>query len=417
MVDAGLDAVLDRDAVLDGDALLDGVLAAARSLAAEVDVNVLDATEATRLVVQCAEAERLLAAVRVLATRVLQDKAMWRREGFRSAAAWMASQTGTLVGAAIASMEMAEQLDDLPAVAEAFRAGRLSEAQARAIAEVASDVPDAQERLLEAAGKLTLQGLREECRRVRAAASVDEDARHRRVHRGRYLRSWMDKDGAVRVSARLTADEGARLLAEVDRRRDEMVVDAVKGRWFESLEAHRVDALVDLARPDSATAPGPESMVHVLVDHEALMRGHTVAGETCEIPGIGPIPVSLARRLSEDSILKVLLTKGVDIVAVAHGGRTIPAHLRTALEVRDPKCIVPRCDVRRRLEIDHTGNWARTRNTSLENSGRLCKWHHYQKTFLGYTYRGGPGTWQWIPPDDRDQDFTNLSKIIRIRRC
>jgi hypothetical protein len=404
MVDVGIDDVLDE------------VLAAARSLAAGVDVDALAALDAARLVVRCAEAERLLAAVRVLAARTLQDKALWRREGFRSAAAWMAAQTGTLVGPAIASLEMAEQLDDLPAVAEAFRAGQLSEAQARAIAEVASDMPHAQEQLLEAAGKLSLQGLREECRQVRAAGSVDEDTRHRRVHRGRYLRSWMDKDGAVRLSVRLTADEGARLLAEVDRRRDDMVVDAVKGGWFESLEAHRVDALVDLARPDSATASGPEAMIHVLVDHEALVRGHTVAGETCEIPGIGPIPVSVARRLGEDAILKVLLTKGVEIVAVAHGGRTIPAHLRTALEVRDPKCIVPRCDVRRRLEIDHTGSWARTRDTSLENSARLCKWHHYQKTFLGYSYRGGPGTWQWIPPDDRDQDFTNLSRILGIRR-
>jgi hypothetical protein len=150
----------------------------------------------------------------------------------------------------------------------------------------------------------------------------------------------------------------------------------------------------------------------VIVDYEALERGYTVAGEQCEIPGIAPIPVSVARRLSEDAFLKVLLTNGVDVVAVAHGGYTIPAHLRTALEVRDQTCIVPRCDVRRGLENDHRNTFGRTRVTKLEDLARLCHWHHYQKTFLGYTYRGGPGTWQWIPPENRDEDLSALRRLI-----
>src|SRR5256714_5909175 len=152
---------------------LDGVLASIRAVVAGVEVGGLDAPVAARVVEQCAEGERLLAALRVLTTGTLQDKAFWRREGFRSAAAWMASKTGTAVGTAIRTMEMADQLADLPVVAEAFRAGVLSEAQAREIVEVASEIPDAQEQLLEAAGKLTLQGLREECRRVLAAAAAD----------------------------------------------------------------------------------------------------------------------------------------------------------------------------------------------------------------------------------------------------
>jgi hypothetical protein len=383
-----------------------------------VEVDGLDAQVAARLVEQCAEAERLLAALRVLATATLQDKALWRREGFRSAAAWMAAKTGTAVGTAISTMEMAERLEDLPVVAAAFRAGALSEAQAREIAAVASEVPDAEEQLVEAAGKLTLKGLREDCRWVEAAAIVDEDDRYRRVHRSRRVRSWVDRHGVGRMSAWLTPDELARLMGEVDRRCDEVVVDAIRGGWFESVEAHRADALVDLARPDSAAPPGPDSMIHVVVDYDALVRGHTVPGEQCEIPGIGPIPVSVARRLSEDTFLKVLVTKGVEVVGVAHSGRTIPAHIRTALEIRDPKCIVPRCDVRRGLEIDHRDTFSRTRVTKLDDTARLCGWHHYQKTFLGYTYRGGPGTWQWIPPENRDEDLSALRRIITsARRC
>lgn len=394
------------------------VLRSIRSVVAGVEVGRLDASSAAELVEECAEAERLLAALRVLATASLQDKVLWRREGFRSAAAWMASKTGTAVGTAIRTMAMVDQLADLPVLAEAFRAGRLSEGQAREIAEVASEVPEAQEQLVEAAGKLTLQGLREECRRVQAAAMVDEDDRHRRVHRSRDVRSWVDRHGVGRLSATMTPEALARFMGEVDRRCDDIVEDAIRGGWFESRDAHRADALLELALPEVDAPAGPQSMVHVVVDYDALMRGHTVAGEQCEIPGIGPIPLTVARQLSEDAFLKVLVTKGVDIVAVAHAGRTIPAHLRTALAIRDPKCIVPRCEVRRNLENDHRNTFGRTQVTKLEDLGRLCRWHHYQKTCLGYTYRGGPGTWEWIPPANRDIDLSPLRKIITsVRRC
>jgi 5-methylcytosine-specific restriction endonuclease McrA len=96
----------------------------------------------------------------------------------------------------------------------------------------------------------------------------------------------------------------------------------------------------------------------------------------------------------------VLLTDGVVITAVAHAGRTISAHLRTAIEARDPKCIVPECDARRDLHIDHRIPFASGGSTALENLARLCRWHHYQKSHLGYRYRGRPGAWEWIPPDE-----------------
>ena len=216
----------------------------------------------------------------------------------------------------------------------------------------------------------------------------------------------------------MTPGELARFMGEVDRRCDEIVEDAIRGGCFESRDAHRADALLDLVRADSTASAGPHSVVHVVVDYDALMRGHTVTGEQCEIPGIGPIPVTLARQLSEDAVLKVLVTKGVDVTAVAHAGYTIPAHLRTALDIRDRTCIVPRCTVRRNLERDHRNTYSRTRVTKLDDLARLCRWHHYQKTFLGYTYRGGPGTWEWIPPENCDEDLSALRRIITsARRC
>ena len=99
-------------------------------------------------------------------------------------------------------------------------------------------------------------------------------------------------------------------------------------------------------------------MVHVRVDHGALLRGRVGPGEICEIPGIGPIPVAVARRLAVDSILSVLVTDGVDVTTVAHAGRTIPASVRRALIERDPVCVVPGCGLRDGLEIDHVEPFA-----------------------------------------------------------
>lgn len=142
-------------------------------------------------------------------------------------------------------------------------------------------------------------------------------------------------------------------------------------------------------------------MVHVRVDHAALVRGHTKAEETCDIPGVGPIPVATARALSSDAILAAVITKGKDVKAVAHLGRTIPARLRTALQARDSECVVPGCHNRHRLEIDHVEPFAEGGPTSLDNLVRMCRPHHHMKTHLGFRLKGRPGDWKWIAPDER----------------
>ena len=142
-------------------------------------------------------------------------------------------------------------------------------------------------------------------------------------------------------------------------------------------------------------------MVHVRVDHAALVRGHREKGEICEVPGVGPIPVATARALCSDAILKAIITKGADVKAVAHLGRTIPARLRTALEARDPECVVPGCHNRRRLEIDHVKPMSEGGSTSLDNLVRMCRPHHHMKTVLDFRLEGRPGKWRWIPPKER----------------
>ncbi|MBA2274826.1 MAG: HNH endonuclease [Actinobacteria bacterium] len=169
----------------------------------------------------------------------------------------------------------------------------------------------------------------------------------------------------------------------------------------EPSEAYAADALVRLAedghRDDRKPSSGPRAMVQVLIDHSALTRGYLMPGERSEIAGVGPISVASAKSLMSDSILSAVILNGVDVTTVSHLGRTIPAHLRTALVARDQTCVVPGCDVRWPLHIDHAKPLSEGGVTCLSNLDLLCSWHHYLKTHRHYVLAGGPGTWRFGP--------------------
>jgi hypothetical protein len=169
---------------------------------------------------------------------------------------------------------------------------------------------------------------------------------------------------------------------------------ARKSERRELPEALAFDAMVQLADDAAAgklaDAPGraPATIV-VRVDKKAFDRGRSEPGDVCEIPGIGPVPVSVARELSHDAVLKGLIVDGTDVRSISHLGRTIPARLRTAIEETYPECAVEGCHVDRHLEIDHKVPVADGGKTELPNLQRLCRHHHDEK------HTGGPG-----PPRD-----------------
>nr|MDQ2839264.1 HNH endonuclease [Actinomycetota bacterium] len=147
-----------------------------------------------------------------------------------------------------------------------------------------------------------------------------------------------------------------------------------------------------------ARPAGPPATVIAVVSHSALVRGHVEAGETCVIDGVGPVPVATVRAMTADAFLAAIVTDSTDIRAVAHTGRQVTARQRTALIVRDPHCVVPACSVRTGLEIDHVAAWSPTKITTLDQLARLCKHHHHQKTYDGYSLSGPPGQWTWSAP-------------------
>jgi hypothetical protein len=114
-----------------------------------------------------------------------------------------------------------------------------------------------------------------------------------------------------------------------------------------------------------------------------------------------------------DAIVHLVITKGSDIATVCNLGRTIPASLRTALVERDPTCVIPGCDVRDGLEIDHRiVPIVENGETAMWNLARLCGHHHYLRHHKGFRLDGGPGAWQWLPPEKppSDQDSADSSR-------
>ena len=77
---------------------------------------------------------------------------------------------------------------------------------------------------------------------------------------------------------------------------------------------------------------------------------------------------------------------GVDIVAVRHFGRKLPAELRTALSLGaapafdGPVCSTDGCGRRWGLQLDHKHPVAAGGPTSAKNLAWLCWLHHQHKT-------------------------------------
>ncbi len=402
-----------------------------RSVLSDFEPERVSGPDAARLLERFAEIEKLAAGGKLLTVRRVESSMVWRRQGHRSAAAHVAEATGTGLGPAITAIEAARQVGSLPATEDAMRAGRLSEAQVKEIAGAAILQPAVEQELVDAAETQPHNLLKLRCRRVRAAGQ-DQMTSYEKIRRERYLRSWTDHDGAVRFDARMTPDDGARLVAAIKAEADRLGASARRAGIDEPARAVAADALVRLVGGDadrlersggepgsdgagSTAGPGgsprgPSTMVHVRVDHGALMRGHLEPGEVCEIPGIGPIPVEVARSLAVDSVLSVLLTDGVDVTTVAHTGRTIPASVRRALIERDPVCVVPGCGLREGLEIDHIDPFGNGGQTRLDNLARLCRWHHYLKTHQHHRLERHGREWRWTTPEDIGPAATRLDR-------
>ena len=358
---------------------------------ASMEVDCFDAARAARLVSSGERVWRLGDAIRTIGVGQVERTNGWKGQGAKNISEWLATETDCAHYEAQSVVMLANQLHHLPVTEAALRNGTLSGAQAVEVARGAIVAPNTETQLLNLAKHATVRDLRDATNRV-VAGATDEAERHRQVHKSRYLKSWIDLDGSFNLKARMTAANGALVMAALKPIQDEIFKSARKSGAHERPEAYGADALMALCEKattkqssESGTKSSrPNAVINIRVDIDALKRGHTEHGEVCEIAGVGPIPVATATGYLGEAFLKLLVVDGVDIKTVAHMGRAIPATLRTAVEERDRVCQVPKCDMSVGLEIDHIKPFAEGGPASFENLVRLCKRHHLQKTHDGY---------------------------------
>jgi hypothetical protein len=448
-----------------------GILSALQRLVSGLDTDAMSAQQAKELVSWFSGLEHLAAAGKTLCAGRVASTGSIRDAGRQSAAVWLAGETGDSVGGAMRVLETAGQLKGLPVLQEAFRSGELSPAQGFLAAGAAAEDPTKENELLKQATSGSLRHLRRSADRIRAAARSEQDAqqRYEAVRARRSLRWWTDLDGAFRLDGRLTPDDGARLIAEIEPEARGVFNKARDEGRREPYAAYVADALVNLVSGEQGASPGARSSgagsagagspagpgvgtasgspgtssagpgdavdhgssgsptgdgpaptrtsgpgarsgprarrrsqaVILRVDLAALRRGELEGEEVCEIPGVGPVPLAVARRLLGDAFLKLVISNGVDVQTVCHIGRHVSTFIETALQERDPTCVVPGCDAAVFLEKDHwQKSFAKGGPTDLANLCRLCSRHHHLKHDKGFILRGGPGKWEWIAPKE-----------------
>jgi hypothetical protein len=418
-----------------------GVADAVERVLASFDPALVSASDAMTLVKVFDRIERMGAAGKALAAGRVAQTELWRRKGHKSAAHWMAADTGVAVGDAVRVLQTADALLGCEATAEAFKAGRVSGRQAKVIAEAASVAPDVEAELLAAAERLSMRELQDKARRLVAAGSGESDAqRGARWHARRSVRTWVDGDGMGCGQWRLPPAAHARVLATIRNSRDRIFADARRQGLRDPGEAYDADALVavceqvtnersvgaadhagagregnagvvlgddgcarDTSDVSSQGRTARDVKIIVRVDHSALVRGEVAAGEVCEIAGIGPVDAATVREwVAGDAFKAAIVTDGVDIRSVVHLGRRPIELQRTALEWHTAgSCAIEGCTSAARIEIDHVADSADTKHTTLDELAPVCGHHHDLKTHQGYRFGhlGANGKRPLIPPD------------------
>jgi hypothetical protein len=366
-----------------------------------LDADAVPLFESAALWSEFDELERLAASAKLLLGRRVDESCTWRREGYRSAAEQMAARSGTSVASARKLLETSVRVADLPKTEAMVRTGALSPAKAGVVSSAAVVAPDCEDALLELAASAPYGVVRKAS--LRAKTSVGRDESHERIRRERSLQEYVDDEGAWVLHARGPVEAGLAFRAAITPIIDRCFKEKREPDEREPREAYAFDALIGLAtrhQPAEAKKSSGRYLGLVRVDLEAMRRGQVDGDEVCDIAGLGPIPVRVAKELLGDAVLKLVITKGVDVLHVTHLGRAPTVAQKCALWWQLPECTALDCTRTQRLEFDHRTEWHKTHHTRIDDSDLLCDHDHHLKTHYGWALVEGTGKRPFVPPDD-----------------
>jgi hypothetical protein len=313
-------------------------------------------------------------------------------DGGGSTVSWL-RRCGMTAKAAAYRVHLARTLGKLPATLDSARAGRASFSNVTMIAHLAEDVGVEQvaplESILVGAAETLEPGAMRTLTQV-TRLRLDPDgvlADDNHAHERRWFECDQTYGGVFVLRGELDAEGGALVKTAID-----ALSHGMSRGETRLASQRRADALVDLAATqlrcgDHRDVHGQRPHLMVTVSADALRSGSNA--EPAELSGVGPIHPETARRIACDAVRTVVtlarpadgaaLTAGstsVRPLSVGRATRTIPAHIRTALNLRDQGCRFPGCD-RPPAWTDghHIIHWP-DGPTELDNLVSLCRPHH-----------------------------------------
>jgi hypothetical protein len=332
-----------------------------------LDPSVVSGPDAAVLLSLFTRAETICSSGVALAARRVADTNAHVGSGHLSAETYVAGRVGGSVSAAREVISVGSVISDSSsAVGRQARLGNLSFSKVREVVKGVQVDPLAEASLLEVAACDSLDAVARERKRLEA---VNRDL-HELAHKRRSL--WWKQDGAsTAFGGSLPNHQWAKVESVLGPLRDRAFRSSRRSGLRESSSAYCADGLVAMAElavsgsgagVDDSRANGSggpvrkgkaglgdnvdkfdtddkdacssgsetgsggfgegsgknrgksgsariKATVHVVVDHEVLVRGSVNPGDLCEIEGVGPIPVDVARSMANDCYLRVLLKK------------------------------------------------------------------------------------------------------------
>ena len=301
----------------------------------------------------------------------------WVREGFDTCADWLAWRISVTTPTAREHIRVAYALQNLPLTARAMKTGRLSYTKVREITRAGT--PENEAVLIRYAQTGSAAKLRRTVLGWKRFSRDGERSAEEARHQSRRFSVRVDTEGMYVVHGRLEPEAGAVLMRAIEAAGDAVYRDedpAARPRARQRrADAAGLVAECALAAGFGDAASGTRAERYQVVVHtEAATLAEKGEPGRSELDAVR-VCADTSRRLACDAAVVSMLHHNGSILNVGRKMRTVPPHIRRALEERDRGCRYPGC-ASRFTEAHHVRHWADGGETSLANTVLLCRRHH-----------------------------------------
>ncbi len=300
----------------------------------------------------------------------------WAEDGSTSCAEWLAVTTGRMFGTARENVRVAHALEDLPLTSREMKLGKLSYTKVRTMTRVATR--ETEKTLLKYARAGSAAKLEQIVRGWKHLSRDGELTAEEARHQSRAFSVVIDGDGMYVMRGRLEPEVGAVLMRAIEAASDALYREESPDARPRSRQ-RRADAAGLVAERALAAGFGGESgtraeRFQVAVHTEMATLEKDGEPGRSEVDGVR-VSAESSRRLACDAAVVPMTHRDGAVMGVGRKTRTIPPHIRRALEERDRGCRYPGCGSRF-TEAHHVTHWADGGETSLANTVLLCRRHH-----------------------------------------